>query len=176
MIENVPSMATVTGKPQVSEIPSRTNSPSTGKRSRMGCAAVAALVRMRLPAMVAATSQARTATPWVEERHATVAQRGSAPGIRAVSGAVDRVAARGIGSLPVDIRILGVVEAVAGGADFRSELATAGGFAMLALEANTPVSADRLAEGLWGESPPASAHKMVQAYVPSCARRSGTPT
>src|SRR5215217_1700069 len=37
--------------------------------------------------------------------------------------------------------------------------------AMLALHANERVSADRLAEGLWGEQPPPSAAKMVQIYV-----------
>src|SRR6478735_4372186 len=37
--------------------------------------------------------------------------------------------------------------------------------AMLGLEANRPVTADRLIEGLWGEQPPASAAKMVQNYV-----------
>lgn len=38
-------------------------------------------------------------------------------------------------------------------------------FAMLALEPGQTVSADRLAEGLWAEAPPASAPKMVQLYV-----------
>ena len=37
--------------------------------------------------------------------------------------------------------------------------------AMLGLEANRAVTADRLIEGLWGEEPPASAAKMVQNYV-----------
>ncbi|HET8537252.1 MAG TPA: BTAD domain-containing putative transcriptional regulator [Solirubrobacteraceae bacterium] len=37
--------------------------------------------------------------------------------------------------------------------------------AMLALQANAPVPADRLSEGLWGEQQPASASKMVQLYV-----------
>ena len=37
--------------------------------------------------------------------------------------------------------------------------------AMLALEPGRTVSADRLAEGLWGDTPPASAPKMVQLYV-----------
>ena len=37
--------------------------------------------------------------------------------------------------------------------------------AMLALEPGRTVSADRLAEGLWGEPPPPSAPKMVQLYV-----------
>ena len=37
--------------------------------------------------------------------------------------------------------------------------------AMLALEVGRTVSADRLAEGLWGEAPPATAPKMIQLYV-----------
>ena len=37
--------------------------------------------------------------------------------------------------------------------------------AMLGLDANHAVTADRLIEGLWGEEPPASAAKMVQNYV-----------
>ena len=37
--------------------------------------------------------------------------------------------------------------------------------AMLALEVGRTVSADRLAEGLWGDEPPPSAPKMVQLYV-----------
>src|SRR5690242_14680902 len=36
---------------------------------------------------------------------------------------------------------------------------------MLGLEAGRPVSADRIIEGLWGETPPPSAGKMVQNYV-----------
>ena len=37
--------------------------------------------------------------------------------------------------------------------------------AMLGLEANRAVTADRLIEGLWGEQPPPSAANMVQNYV-----------
>ena len=37
--------------------------------------------------------------------------------------------------------------------------------AMLALDAGSPVSAERLVDGLWGEEPPATAAKMVQLYV-----------
>ena len=37
--------------------------------------------------------------------------------------------------------------------------------AMLALEPGRTVSADRLAEGLWGDTLPPSAPKMVQLYV-----------
>src|SRR4051794_35200128 len=66
----------------------------------------------------------------------------------------------------MQIRLLGHVEGsveerpgALGGAKQRAVLA------MLGLEANRLVSADRLTEGLWGEHPPASAPKMVQNYV-----------
>ena len=38
-------------------------------------------------------------------------------------------------------------------------------FAMLALDAGSPVPAERLIDGLWGDEPPATAAKMVQLYV-----------
>ena len=66
----------------------------------------------------------------------------------------------------MQIRLLGHVEASVddrplelGGSKQRAVLA------MLGLEANRLVSADRLIEGLWGEQPPPSAAKMVQNYV-----------
>src|SRR5215207_8807108 len=66
----------------------------------------------------------------------------------------------------MEIRLLGPVELLVDGASvpvagtkLRAVLA------MLALEANRPVSTDRLIEGLWGEALPASAAKMVQHYV-----------
>jgi WD40 repeat protein/DNA-binding SARP family transcriptional activator len=66
----------------------------------------------------------------------------------------------------MQIRVLGHLEATAddrpvslGGAKQRAVLA------MLGLEANHTVTADRLIEGLWGEEPPRSAAKMVQTYV-----------
>lgn len=66
----------------------------------------------------------------------------------------------------MEIRLLGLVEAShdghavpLGGAKPRALLA------ILALHANAPVSADRLIEGLWGERPPATAHKVVQVLV-----------
>jgi YVTN family beta-propeller protein len=66
----------------------------------------------------------------------------------------------------MEIRLLGLVEAshdgralALGGAKPRALLA------MLALHANAPVSVDRLIEGLWGESPPVTAHKLVQMLV-----------
>ena len=62
--------------------------------------------------------------------------------------------------------MLGPVEAVVDGRSLplgaRKQRAV---LAMLVLEANRPVSADRLVEGVWGESPPASAGKMVQLYI-----------
>ena len=64
------------------------------------------------------------------------------------------------------LNILGHLEATVddrpialGGAKQRAILA------MLGLEANRTVTADRLIEGLWGDDPPASAAKMVQNYV-----------
>src|SRR5262245_24136487 len=64
------------------------------------------------------------------------------------------------------LNILGNVEAsvddrliAVGGAKQRAVLA------MLGLDANRAVTADRLIEGLWGDDPPASAAKMVQNYV-----------
>jgi len=66
----------------------------------------------------------------------------------------------------MQIRVLGPLEAsiddqpvAIGGAKQRAVLA------MLGLEANHAVAADRLIEGLWGDEPPASAAKMVQNYV-----------
>src|SRR5215216_2901969 len=64
------------------------------------------------------------------------------------------------------LNILGPVEAsvdghhvAVGGAKQRAVLA------MLGLEANHAVTADRLIAGLWGEQPPPSAASMVQNYV-----------
>src|SRR5262245_57934599 len=70
------------------------------------------------------------------------------------------------GDRVMQISVLGPLEAsiddrrlALGGAKQRAVLA------MLGLEANRTVTADRLIEGLWGEEPPASAPKMVQNYV-----------
>jgi len=71
----------------------------------------------------------------------------------------------------MDLRLLGPIEArlgerpIALGAPKQRAL-----LAMLALQAGRTVSADRLAEGLWGEEPPASAPKMVQLYVSQLRR------
>jgi DNA-binding SARP family transcriptional activator len=67
---------------------------------------------------------------------------------------------------PMRLSVLGHLEAsvddrpvALGGAKQRAVVA------MLGLEANRAVTADRLIEGLWGELPPPSAAKMVQNYV-----------
>src|SRR6476620_10341676 len=66
----------------------------------------------------------------------------------------------------MDVRVLGPLEASAGG----RPLPLGGGkpralLTMLALQAGSPVSTDHLIEGLWGESPPATANKMIQIFV-----------
>src|SRR3954447_8444261 len=48
-------------------------------------------------------------------------------------------------------------------------------FAALALHANQPVSAERLALALWGEDAPASAVKTVQVYVARLRKALGDP-
>jgi WD40 repeat protein/DNA-binding SARP family transcriptional activator len=74
----------------------------------------------------------------------------------------------------VHINLLGPIEAVSndgavslGGAKQRAVLA------MLALQAGSTVSADRLIDGLWGDRPPASALKLVQLYVSHLRRAIG---
>ena len=66
----------------------------------------------------------------------------------------------------MDLRLLGPVEVrlEAGPIELgpRQQRAV---LAMLALEVGRTVSADRLAEGLWGEATPSTAAKMVQLYV-----------
>ena len=66
----------------------------------------------------------------------------------------------------MDLRVLGPVEA---SVDERPVAIGAGKpralLAMLGLNAGSPVSAERLIDGLWGERPPATAAKLVQVYV-----------
>src|SRR3954447_22932231 len=66
----------------------------------------------------------------------------------------------------MDLRVLGPVEA----SDGDQPVAIGAGkpravLAMLALSEGMPISADQLIDGLWGETPPATAPKMVQGYV-----------
>jgi DNA-binding SARP family transcriptional activator len=73
--------------------------------------------------------------------------------------------------LGIDLRLVGPIEArhgerpIALGAPKQRAV-----LAMLALEVGRTVSVDRLADGLWGEQPPASAPKMVQLYVSQLRR------
>jgi YVTN family beta-propeller protein len=66
----------------------------------------------------------------------------------------------------MDLLLLGPIEARLDGRQIalgaRQQRAV---LAMLALRVGRTVSAERLAEGLWGEQPPSSAPKMVQLYV-----------
>ena len=64
------------------------------------------------------------------------------------------------------VRLLGHVEASVDG----RRIAIGAGkpralLALLALNAGSPVSSERLLDGLWGERPPATAAKMLQVYV-----------
>ena len=78
-------------------------------------------------------------------------------------GAAERVAR---GDAEIDVQVLGPVEASVDG----RQIALGGGkpralLAMLALDAGSTVSTERLIAGLWGERPPATATKLVQVYV-----------
>jgi DNA-binding SARP family transcriptional activator len=66
----------------------------------------------------------------------------------------------------MDIHLLGPVEASLDGLPVALGAPQQRGvLALLALDVNRTVSADRLSEGLWGERAPSSAPKMVQLYV-----------
>jgi DNA-binding SARP family transcriptional activator len=68
--------------------------------------------------------------------------------------------------IAMDLRVLGPVEASVGGRPLSlGAVKQRALLAMLGLQANRTVSADRLMEGLWGEHPPASAAKLVQQHV-----------
>jgi len=74
----------------------------------------------------------------------------------------------------MDVHLLGPIEASLDG----RPIALGPGkqravLAMLALECGRTVSADRLAEGLWGERAPPSAPKMIQLYVSHLRRLLG---
>ena len=69
-------------------------------------------------------------------------------------------------AMPLEIRLLGSVEALVDG----HSLALGGSkqrgvVAMLALNANRTLSGDELADGLWGDDLPASAAKNLHVYV-----------
>jgi WD40 repeat protein/DNA-binding SARP family transcriptional activator len=74
----------------------------------------------------------------------------------------------------MDVRLLGPTEVT-----FDNGAVPLGGpkpravLAMLALEAGSTVSAERLIDGLWGENPPATAGKLVQLYVSNLRKALG---
>src|SRR5215207_1360356 len=75
----------------------------------------------------------------------------------------------------MDVQVLGPVEASADGRSIR----LGGGkpralLAMLALNAGSAVSTERLIDGLWGGEPPASANKLVQVYVSQLRKALGS--
>jgi DNA-binding SARP family transcriptional activator len=71
----------------------------------------------------------------------------------------------------MDLHLLGPIEARLGDRTIRLGARKQRALlAMLALEANRTVSAEHLAEGLWGDEPPSSAQKMVQLYISQLRR------
>jgi WD40 repeat protein/DNA-binding SARP family transcriptional activator len=71
----------------------------------------------------------------------------------------------------MQIRVLGSVDVEMHGRSLKlAGPKQRGILSMLALGANTPVSLERLIDGLWGEEPPATAPKMVQQYVSQLRR------
>ena len=75
----------------------------------------------------------------------------------------------------MDYRLLGPLEVLDD--DSRQLLIGAGRqralLVLLLLRANEPVASDRLVEELWGESPPATAHKMLHNQVSALRRELG---
>jgi DNA-binding SARP family transcriptional activator/tetratricopeptide (TPR) repeat protein len=66
----------------------------------------------------------------------------------------------------MDVRVFGSLEASVGGRPVPLGAAKQTAlFAMLALDAGSVVSVERLIDGLWGEDPPTTAPKLVQVYV-----------
>jgi DNA-binding SARP family transcriptional activator len=65
-----------------------------------------------------------------------------------------------------EFRLLGPVEAARGGEPLRLPVGKPRALlARLLLDANRVVAAESLVDALWGDAPPASANKLVQAYV-----------
>ena len=74
--------------------------------------------------------------------------------------------AEGRGVMNLSVQVLGPVEVACGnGAIGLGGPKPRALLAMLALEAGSTVSTDRLLDGLWGEDPPATAPKLIQVYV-----------
>ena len=65
----------------------------------------------------------------------------------------------------MDIRLLGHMRVTVDGQPVRLPASQRAVLAMLALQANRPVSADRLIDGLWGDDAPVTATKTLQSHV-----------
>ena len=77
----------------------------------------------------------------------------------------------------MEFRILGPLEALAEGDAVSLGAAKPKALlAILLLHANEPVSSDRLIENLWADRPPATAAKVLQAYISQLRRALGTGT
>src|ERR1700730_11016701 len=101
--------------------------------------------------------------PWLERAHRQVRELGlawleGAPG-ESCTGRLDRVA-------ELEFRVLGRVEVLRGGENVAvGQGSTLNLLAGLLMSANTPVSADALAEIAWGEALPASPRAAVHSKV-----------
>ena len=81
--------------------------------------------------------------------------------------------ASSLGRTSIEFRLLGPLEVSRGGRSLSIAGKPAALLALLLVHANEVVSTDRLIDGLWGNTPPKSAAKLVQGYV-SHLRRSLT--
>ncbi|MBA2514032.1 MAG: winged helix-turn-helix domain-containing protein, partial [Solirubrobacterales bacterium] len=79
--------------------------------------------------------------------------------------------------LALDFRILGPLEVVADGRVVTSNAAKPRALlAILLLHAGEPISSDRLIEDIWAGRPPATAAKVLQAYISQLRRALGRDT
>jgi DNA-binding SARP family transcriptional activator len=74
----------------------------------------------------------------------------------------------------MDIRMLGHMRVTVDGRPVRLPASQRAIVAMLALQPNRPISADRLIDGLWGDDAPVSATKTLQSHVSLLRRQLGS--
>jgi DNA-binding SARP family transcriptional activator len=75
-----------------------------------------------------------------------------------------------LGRTSIEFRVLGPLEVSRGGRSLPIAGKPAALLALLLVHANEVVSTDRLIDGLWGDTPPKSAAKLVQGYVSQLRR------
>jgi DNA-binding SARP family transcriptional activator len=78
--------------------------------------------------------------------------------------------ASSLGRTAIEFRVLGPLEVSRGGRALSIAGKPASLLALLLVHANEVVSIDRLIDGLWGDTPPKSAAKLVQGYVSQLRR------